>query len=222
MHNIRERIRDSGSNANTKIYFEFEPLLYIPAFSQKNFHYIVHTGLPTQGTSAEDLGNINREYTTPLSITNTTSTLRGQAQSHTNTTSHKRGRHLANKSITSHLRDSNTNSTSHQRELNTISTSHQREPTTTPIINLYTRGISQIRRIYNQVVYLNHKQLLFPQNKDPNRQDRMIAQVWKTKSLEIKNSKRNSREKLQIEMQMKIKSIPKEFSFQMIFQPFKK
>ena len=30
-------------------------------------HYLAHTGLPTQGTSTEDLGNYNREYTTPLS-----------------------------------------------------------------------------------------------------------------------------------------------------------
>ena len=51
----------------------FEPLLYVPAFTQKDFHYIVHTGLPTQGTSTENLGNTNREYTTPLS-NNTSST----------------------------------------------------------------------------------------------------------------------------------------------------
>ena len=33
--------------------------LYVPAFTQKNFHYIVNTGLPTQGTSTEDLGKYN-------------------------------------------------------------------------------------------------------------------------------------------------------------------
>ena len=48
----------------------FEPLLYVPAFTQKDFHYIVYTGLPTQRTSTEDLGNINLEYTTPLSNNN--------------------------------------------------------------------------------------------------------------------------------------------------------
>ena len=48
-------------------------MLYVPAFTQKDFHYIIHTGLPTQGTSTEDLGNTNWEYTTPLSD-NTTST----------------------------------------------------------------------------------------------------------------------------------------------------
>ena len=45
----------------------FEPLLYFPAFTQKDFHYIVHIGLSTQGTSTENLGNTNLEYTTPLS-----------------------------------------------------------------------------------------------------------------------------------------------------------
>ena len=44
--------------------------LYVPAFTQKDFHYLVHTGLPTQGTSTEDLGQYNREYTTPLSTEN--------------------------------------------------------------------------------------------------------------------------------------------------------
>ena len=45
----------------------FKPLLYVSALTQKDFHYIVYTGLPTQGTSTEDLGNTTLEYTTPLS-----------------------------------------------------------------------------------------------------------------------------------------------------------
>jgi len=45
----------------------FEPLLYVPAFTQKDFHYILKTGHPTQGASTEDLGNTILEYTTPLS-----------------------------------------------------------------------------------------------------------------------------------------------------------
>ena len=57
----------------------FEPLLYVPAFTQKDFYYIVHTGLPTQGTSTEDLGNTIREYTTPLSNKHNLFT-RGKAQ----------------------------------------------------------------------------------------------------------------------------------------------
>jgi len=57
----------------------FEPLLYVPAFIQKDFYYIVHTGLPTQGTSTEDLGNTILEYTTPLSNKHNLYT-RGKAQ----------------------------------------------------------------------------------------------------------------------------------------------
>ena len=78
--------------------------LYVPAFTQKDFHYLVHTGLPTQGTSTEDLAITIWEYTTPLS-NNTTSTLRGKAQANTMSTSHKRGRHLAKHKSTSYKRD---------------------------------------------------------------------------------------------------------------------
>ena len=33
----------------TRYVSRFEPLLYVTAFTQKDFHYIVYTGLPTQG-----------------------------------------------------------------------------------------------------------------------------------------------------------------------------
>ena len=72
----------------------FEPLLYVPAFTQKNFHYIVHTGLSTQGTSTEDLGNTNREYTTPLSNKYNPS-LEERYKSNTISTSQMRDRHKA-------------------------------------------------------------------------------------------------------------------------------
>ena len=53
MQDIREiEFKDSGSNANTKICFEVRALLYVPAFTMKDFHY-VHTGPPTKGTSTE-------------------------------------------------------------------------------------------------------------------------------------------------------------------------
>ena len=86
----------------TRYILRFEPLLYVPAFTQKDFHYIVHTGLPTQGTSTEDLGNTNREYTTPLS-NNTTST---QEVRHNNYHLYtQRDGHLAKQQSTSHQRD---------------------------------------------------------------------------------------------------------------------
>jgi len=51
----REREREIVDQSQiTRYVSRFEPLLYVPAFTQKDFHYIVHTGLPTQGTSTED------------------------------------------------------------------------------------------------------------------------------------------------------------------------
>ena len=74
MHNIRERELEIVDQTQTQGYVSrFSIQLYVPAFTQKDSHYIVHTELFTQGTSTEDLGNTNREYTTPLS-NNTTST----------------------------------------------------------------------------------------------------------------------------------------------------
>ena len=75
MHKIRESLEIVDQTQTPRYVSRFEPLLYVyvPAFTQKDFHYIVYTGLPTQRTSTEDLGNINREYTTPL-LTNTIST----------------------------------------------------------------------------------------------------------------------------------------------------
>ena len=48
--------------------------LYVPAFTRKDFHYIVYTGLPTQGTSTEDLV-VQTWSTQLLSQLTTTSTL---------------------------------------------------------------------------------------------------------------------------------------------------
>ena len=53
MQDIKEiEFRDSGSNANTKIYFKVRATILRPAFTKKDFHY-VHTGPPTKGTSTE-------------------------------------------------------------------------------------------------------------------------------------------------------------------------
>ena len=48
MQDIREiELSDNGSNA-TRYVLRFEPLLYVPAFTQKDFYY-VHTGPFTKG-----------------------------------------------------------------------------------------------------------------------------------------------------------------------------
>ena len=61
MHNEREResLEIVDQTQTLKYVSRFEPLLYVPTFTQKDFHYSVHTGLPTQGTSTEDLCKYN-------------------------------------------------------------------------------------------------------------------------------------------------------------------
>ena len=63
MHNIRERELEIVDQTQTPRYVSrFEPLLYVPVFTQK-----ISTISSTQGTSTEDLSNTTLEYTTPLS-----------------------------------------------------------------------------------------------------------------------------------------------------------
>ena len=71
MHNVREREskRKWIKHKHKDMFRGSSTQLYVPAFTQKDFHKLVYTGLPTQGTSTEDLGQYNRKYTTPLSIT---------------------------------------------------------------------------------------------------------------------------------------------------------
>jgi len=42
----------------------FEPLLYVPAFTQKDFHY-VHQGPSTKGPPPRNYNDYKSEYTTP-------------------------------------------------------------------------------------------------------------------------------------------------------------
>ena len=74
MQDIKEReLRDSGSIASPKIYFEVRATALRPRLHTEGFPLIVHTGLPTQGISTEDLANTIRS-TQLLYPTNTTST----------------------------------------------------------------------------------------------------------------------------------------------------
>ena len=55
---IREIELEKVNQMQTPRYvLRFEPLRYIPAFIQKDFHY-VHTGPPTQGTSTREFVSI--------------------------------------------------------------------------------------------------------------------------------------------------------------------
>ena len=60
MQDIKEReFRDSGSNANAEICFEIQATALRPRLHTEEFPLYIYTGLPTQGTSTEDLGNRN-------------------------------------------------------------------------------------------------------------------------------------------------------------------
>ena len=71
MHKVkRERVRETMDQTQTQVIcFEVRATalrsrLHIEGFP---IHYLVHTGLPTQGTSTEDLGNTITESTQLLS-----------------------------------------------------------------------------------------------------------------------------------------------------------
>ena len=71
-HNIREREREReleivDKTQTTDMFRGSSTQLYVPAFTQKDFPYIIHTGLHTQGTSTEDFGQIQLESTQLLS-----------------------------------------------------------------------------------------------------------------------------------------------------------
>ena len=62
MQDMRERERELEivDQTQTQRYVSrFEHPALRPCLHQKDFHYIVHTGLPTQGTFTEDLGKNN-------------------------------------------------------------------------------------------------------------------------------------------------------------------
>ena len=80
MQDIKEKeFRDSGSIANTKICFEVRATTLRSRLHTEGFSLYVYIGFPTHGTSTEDLGNTNLEYTTPLSNNNNLY-IRGKAQ----------------------------------------------------------------------------------------------------------------------------------------------
>ena len=59
-YNIKERELEKVDQTQTQGYVSrFELTAHVPAFTQKDFHYNVHTGLPTQRTYTEDLGKYN-------------------------------------------------------------------------------------------------------------------------------------------------------------------
>ena len=67
MQDIREResLEIVDQTQTLRYVSRFESLLYVPTYTQKDFHY-VHTGSPTKGTSTEEFAITKLEYKTPL------------------------------------------------------------------------------------------------------------------------------------------------------------
>ena len=80
MCNISDRLVDQTQTH--RYVSRFEHTAPRPRLHTEGFPLTCPHRTPTQGTSTEDLGQYNREYTTPL-LTNTTSTLRGKPLSQT-------------------------------------------------------------------------------------------------------------------------------------------
>ena len=138
----------------------FEHTALHPRLHTEGFSLTCPHRTPTQGTSLRIWGNYNMEYTTPLS-TKITSTLRGNAQPKHHLTqegqalSHKTNNHLTLEGF------------QHNLHLSLEGAKHQTPPLTRGAnhhskINLYTRGIPQIRRVNNQVITKTTNNL-FPQ-----------------------------------------------------------
>ena len=133
-------------------------------------HYQRPPRTPTEGTFTEkDLLQL-QEYQTPLS--NNHLTTEGQARSQYNNQS---------------------TNTSTEEVYNQISTSHQREQTNNPITQ--PQPLPKREQPRNQGftiggLFQPQTSFLFPQTKILNRIGQMIAQVWKTRCLENKNSKK--------------------------------
>ena len=156
----REReFRGNGSNANNKICFEVR----VPSSTSPPSPRRISNPLtcpprtPTQGTSTEDLGQMQPGV--PNSSLNQIQSLTEAMHSQTNHHLTQEGQ-APSQTTTIHLftkRDTNPNSTSHQREQTTISTSILEGANHNPNQPLPKRDTTN-QGGYNKVVYFNHKQ----------------------------------------------------------------
>ena len=87
-------IRDSGLNANNKICFEVRATALRPRLHTEGFPLIVHTGLPTQETSTEDLDKYNLGVHNS-SLNKYNLSLEARHKANTKSTSQLRDRHKA-------------------------------------------------------------------------------------------------------------------------------
>jgi len=153
----------------SKYVSRFEPLLYVPAFTQKDFHY-VHTGPPTEGTSTEEFAITKLEYTITLSNT-TTFTQEARYKAKTQSPLHKRERHKAKLQSPLHKRDKA------QSESTTTITSTQEGWTQTQSKKEITILVITIDHKQHLVITIDHKQI-FLTKQDPIDRIRYDTQVW--------------------------------------------
>jgi len=150
MHKGKEReLRVNGSNANTNICFEVRaPSSTSPPSSRRIFNPLTYPPrTPTEGTSTEDFVQIQPRV--PNSSLN-------QYNLHRGTTIHL------------YRRGIQTPTPPHQEGANYNLNLYQRGSKPQPKSTSTKEGYHK-SRVYNLVVYLNHKQYLFPQTNDPNR-----------------------------------------------------
>ena len=143
MQDIREIELEIVDKTQTPRYVSrFESLLYVPAFTQKDFHY-VHTGPPTKETSTEEF-IITKLGVHNSSLQHNNLYKRGKAQSQNNNHLYTRGMGTKPNNNHNHL--------------------YTRGIATNPKHNhFYTRGIgtkSKQRKDCNLVITIDHKQLL--------------------------------------------------------------
>ena len=102
MHKVRESLEKVDQSLTHRYVSRFEHTALRLRLHTEGFSLTCPHRTPTQGTSTEDLGQYNREYTTPLLITNTTSTLEAMHNQHKHHLT-KRGRNLANTNQSPHI-----------------------------------------------------------------------------------------------------------------------
>ena len=64
MQDVKRELREKNPNEAQGYVSRFGLLFYVPAFTQKDFHY-VHQGPSTKGPPPRNYNDTNKEYTTP-------------------------------------------------------------------------------------------------------------------------------------------------------------
>ena len=159
-----------------------------PPFTQKDFHYSVHTGLPTEGTSTENLGKYNlKVHNSSLNKYNLL--LEARHKANTISISQMRDRHKATQQQSPHIWEIRhlANTLTNTSTLRGISI-------TTSTITSTQEGYSQsqIKEVYNSRWSQRPQTNSFSQNKILIDRIDMIAQLWEIKVFGNQLTKKNT------------------------------